>query len=52
MLYLHEIDTLVYNIVLINISFMTNEGATREIIKIIGVLFNLMYGSKYARCEH
>ena len=52
MLYLFKIDTLVCNVVLINITFMTNKVATREIIEIIGVLFNLIYGLKYARGEY
>ena len=51
-LYLFKVDTLVCNVVLINITFMTNKVATREIIEIIGVLFNLIYGLKYARGEH
>ena len=41
-----------YNVVLINITFMTDEVATREIIETIGVLFNLIYELKYARGEH
>ena len=40
------------NVVLINITFMTNKVATREIIEIIGVLFNSIYRLKYARGEH
>ena len=52
MLYLFKLLLWCYNAILINITFMTNKVATREIIEIIGVLFNLIYGLKYARGEY
>ena len=50
-LHLFKIHASVYHVELINITFLTNEVATREIIKTIGVLFNLIYGLKFAKHE-
>ena len=50
-LHLFKIHALVYHVELINITSLTNEVATREIIKTIGVLFNLIYGLKFAKHE-
>ena len=47
-----KIHALVYHVELINITFLTDEVATREIIKTIGVLFNLIYGLKFTKHEH
>ena len=47
-----KIHALVYHVELINISFLTDEIATREIIQTIGVLFNLIYGTAYKRKYH